>query len=103
MEGDIAEVIVDNFVRKAFGLYAMVIVVGGLIGLAVLSVRAYTSRLFSEIERKLAWLDHVEEQLSRLIAELPLHYQRRDDATREYTAMNAKLDRLWDALVEMRG
>lgn len=103
MEGDLAEIIVDTFVRRAFGLYAIVIVVGGLIALAVLSVRAYASRLFSEIERKLARLDHVEEQLSRLIAELPLHYQRRDEAIREYTAMNAKLDRLWDALVEMRG
>jgi len=34
------------------------------------------------------------------LAELPLHYQRREDAIREYAAINAKLDKLYDLLLK---
>ncbi len=44
----------------------------------------------------------MDADLKRLIAELPIHYQRREDAIREYTAVNAKLDRIWEALIEVR-
>lgn len=102
MEGDVVGAVADALFAKALGLYAVVAVAVGLIGLAALSVRAYAQRVVGEIERKLARLQTVEEQLAQLLAGLPLHYQRRDDAIREYTAMNAKLDRLWEALASLR-
>ena len=41
-------------------------------------------------------------EFARLRAVLPLHYQRRDDSIREYTAMNAKLDRIYELIMESR-
>lgn len=76
----------------------------------MLVARAYARQTLGQIDARLDQIkdvahevNRVDADLRRLIAELPLHYQRRDEAIREYTAMNAKLDRLWDALVEMRG
>lgn len=69
----------------------------------------FAARLLTDIEKKLARVDSVAQEVERvdgevkrLLAELPLHYQRRDDAIREYTAINAKLDRLYEVIMESR-
>ncbi|MCX8018354.1 MAG: hypothetical protein N2690_10710 [Rhodocyclaceae bacterium] len=69
----------------------------------------FAARLLNDIEKKLSRIDalshevdRVDADLKRLMAEMPIHYQRREDAIREYTAMNAKLDRIWEALLEVR-
>jgi len=45
-------------------------------------------------------VDRVDGDLKRLLAELPLHYQRREDAIREYTVINVKLDRLYELILK---
>lgn len=102
MEGDVLDGVIDAVWGKAVGLYAVVLFVGAAVGLAVAFARAYLRRVMEGIADKLSRLDSLESQLTRLIADMPLHYQRRDEAIREYTAMNAKLDRLWDALIDLR-
>lgn len=57
---------------------------------------------FDRMEQRLTEVDKLESEFSRLRAELPLHYQRRDDSIREYTAMNAKLDRIYELIMESR-
>lgn len=80
-----------------------------LIGAFALVARAYARQTIERIDSRLGRIEdvarevgRVDADLRRLIQEMPLHYQRRDEAIREYTSMNAKMDRIWDVLVEMR-
>jgi len=80
-------------------------VLGGVFGL----LRWFAVRLLADIEKRMVRIDaissdvdRVDGDLKRLMADLPLHYQRRDDAIREYTAMNAKLDRIYELIMEIR-
>lgn len=73
-------------------------VIAGVFGL----LRWFASRMLDEIEQRLKRIDDLEGRFERLMAELPLHYQRREDAIREYTAMNAKLDRIYELVMEIR-
>lgn len=57
---------------------------------------------FDRMEQRLTEVDKLESEFARLRTELPLHYQRRDDSIREYTAMNAKLDRIYELIMEAR-
>ncbi len=88
---------------------AMLAIGGTLLGGIFALLKWFAGRLLSDIEGRLARIDavayevdRVDGDLKRLLAELPIHYQRREDAIREYTAMNAKLDRIWEALIEVR-
>jgi len=78
-------------------------VLGGVFAL----LRWFAARLLSDIEERLSRIDivarevdRVDSDLKRLLAELPLHYQRREDAIREYTAINVKLDRLYELILK---
>jgi hypothetical protein len=69
----------------------------------------FAARLLSDIELRLSRIDavacdvgRVDAEVKRVVAELPLHYQRRDDAIREYTSLNAKIDRVYEVLMEMK-
>ena len=82
-----------------FGLFAGLMLAGvplavamGLAGVAVVGGILYGAMC--------AWK---QGDLKRLVAELPLHYQRREDAIREYTTINAKIDRLTEVLIDIRG
>ena len=75
------------------------IVLGGVFGL----LKWFAGRMIDEIETRLKRIDDLESRFERLMAELPLHYQRREDAIREYTTINAKIDRLTDVLIDIRG
>lgn len=77
-------------------------VLGGVFAL----LKWFAGRLLSDIEQRLTRIDdvarevgRVDAEVKRLIAELPLHYQRRDDAIREYTVINVKLDRLYELIL----
>jgi len=81
-------------------------VLGGVFGL----LKWFAGRLLADIEERLSRIDavarevdRVDGDLKRLLAELPLHYQRREDAIREYTSINAKIDRLTEVLIDIRG
>ena len=78
-------------------------VLGGVFAL----LKWFAGRLLADIEERLERIevvardvDRVDADLKRLLAELPLHYQRREDAIREYAAINAKLDKLYDLLLK---
>lgn len=80
-------------------------VLGGVFGL----LKWFAARLLADIEERLSRIDalsrevdRVDGDLKRLMAEMPIHYQRREDAIREYTAMNAKLDRIYELIMEIR-
>lgn len=49
-----------------------------------------------------ASLKQTDADLKRLMTQLPIEYQRREDSIREYTAVNSKLDRLYELLMELR-
>ncbi len=70
------------------------LVLGGVFAL----LKWFAARLVADIEKRLGRIDDLESRFERLMAELPLHYQRREDAIREYTAINTKLDRLYELL-----
>ncbi|MEW6560641.1 MAG: hypothetical protein AB1412_10660 [Pseudomonadota bacterium] len=101
MEGDV--------MLSGVGLPALLSVGGVVLGGVFALLRWFAARLLSDIEAQLERIDavarevdRVDGDLKRLMAELPIHYQRREDAIREYTAVNAKLDRIWEALIEVR-
>lgn len=75
------------------------VVLGGVFGL----LKWFAGRMIDEIETRLKRIDDLESRFERLMAELPLHYQRREDAIREYTTINAKIDRLTEVLIDIRG
>lgn len=75
------------------------IVLGGVFGL----LKWFAGRMIDEIETRLKRIDDLESRFERLMAELPLHYQRREDAIREYTTINVKIDRLTEVLIDIRG
>lgn len=81
-------------------LMPLIIGVGGaLIGGVFVLLKWFSSRLLSDIDKRLARIDDLERRFEQLIADLPLHYQRKEDAVRELTTINAKLDRLYELLV----
>jgi hypothetical protein len=80
-------------------LSAAVLLIGGVVGVAAWTVRTMASRLITELDRRLQYIDHVAEEvqrvdadLKRLMIELPIHYQRREDAVRDTTTLMARVD-----------
>ncbi|TCS69751.1 hypothetical protein EDC61_11951 [Sulfuritortus calidifontis] len=90
MEGDV--------IISAFNWPAMLAIGGALLGGIFALLKWFAGRLLSDIESRLTRIDDLESRFERLMAELPLHYQRREDAIREFTAINTKLDRLYELL-----
>ena len=87
-----------------------VMMIGVVVGLMVGLVRWMGQRIMADIDARMGRIDgvmnevaRVDADLKRVVAELPMHYQRRDDAIREYTTINAKIDRLTEVLIDIRG
>lgn len=72
-------------------------VIGGVVAWVV---RLMINRMLASLDERFKRIDEVEDQLKRLMTELPIHYQRRDDSIREYTAINLKLDRLYELILK---
>lgn len=74
----------------------------GWTGFLVGMLRQLVARNVGEFEERIGDLmtqsRKLDDELKALRAELPLHYHRREDAIREYTAINAKLDRLYEVM-----
>ena len=94
-------------VRLVLGAVALV---GVVVGLMAGLVRWMGQRIMADIDARMGRIDvvmnevsRVDADLKRLVAELPMHYQRREDAIREYTTINAKIDRLTEVLIDIRG
>ncbi|MEO1750707.1 hypothetical protein [Thiofaba sp. EF100] len=95
MEGDV--------IIGAFNWPAMLAVGGAIMGGVFALLKWFAGRMLEEIESRLKRIDDLESRFERLMAELPLYYQRRDDAIREYTSINAKIDRLTEVLIDIKG
>ncbi|TCS70690.1 hypothetical protein EDC61_11417 [Sulfuritortus calidifontis] len=81
------------------GNWPAMLAVGGTLMASIFALlKWFAGRLLSDIEIRLTRIDDLESRFERLMAELPLHYQRREDAIREFTAINTKLDRLYELL-----
>jgi hypothetical protein len=84
-------------------ILAAMAVMGGLLAWLIRTmvgrVMADLDTRFDRMETRLTEVDKLEAEFARLRAELPLHYQRRDDSIREYTVINVKLDRLYELIL----
>lgn len=77
----------------------MLAISGAVLGVVFGLLKWFGGRMLAEIETRLRRIDDLENRFERLMAELPLHYQRREDSIREYTALNAKIDRIYELMV----
>ena len=79
-----------------------VALLGGMAGL----LRWFAVRLLGDIDERLDAhardVARIDEAMQRLIADLPIHYQRREDAVREIAALHAKLDRIYELVIALR-
>lgn len=62
----------------------------------------FAGRMMAELEEKLRRIDDLETRVEQYIADMPIHYQRREDAIREYAALQAKLDRIYELIMEIK-
>lgn len=99
MEGDIA----------LGGMPLIITIVGAILAGVFGLLRWFVARIMADIDERLDRIDivagdvsRVDGDLKRLIAELPLHYQRREDAIREYTTLNAQMARIYEVLLEIK-
>lgn len=83
----------------AWMLPAAVLLIGGVVGVAVWTVRTMAQRLILELDRRLKRIDdvagevqRVDADLKKLMIDLPIHYQRREDAVRDTTTLMARVD-----------
>lgn len=78
-------------------------VAGAVLGGVFALLKWFAGRLLEDIDKKfadhLSRIDEVEGRVDKLIADLPVHYMRREDHIRELTAIHAKLDRLYEILL----
>ncbi len=73
-----------------------VAVLGGVFAL----LRWFAGRLLSDIETKLKRIDDIETRFDRLMTELPLHYQRREDAIREMAQADERYQRAVEQIIK---
>jgi DNA-binding transcriptional regulator GbsR (MarR family) len=90
MEGDV--------LTAGLGLPALLAVGGTVIGGVFALLKWFAARLLEDIDQRLRRIDEVEARMDRLLAELPLYYQRREDSIRELTSVNTKFDRIYELL-----
>lgn len=89
----------DSVLLDAVPLPALLAVGGVALGGVFGLLRWFAGRLLSDIDARLARIDDIEARVDKLIADLPVHYMRREDHIRELTAIHAKLDRLYEILL----
>lgn len=80
--------------------------IGGALGALFLMGRAFAARIARDLDERLAKIDRVademqrlDDELSRVRAEMPVHYIRRDDHIRDITNVSIKLDRIYELLL----
>jgi len=81
------------------------VVLGGVFGM----LRWFAARLLADIEQRLSRIDalaseveRIEDRLQAVIADMPLQYQRREDAIRQAAELDRKLDRIYEALLDIQ-
>lgn len=72
----------------------VMVLFGGMFAL----LRWMIGNFLANIKESLKRVAQLESRFESLLADLPMHYQMRDDSIREYTAINARLDRIYELL-----
>lgn len=80
-----------------FGL--MIAWTGFLVGIIRVLIGRMVGNLEERMKQQAEQWGKTDADLKRLMVELPMHYQRRDDAIREYTAINTKLDKMYELIL----
>jgi DNA repair ATPase RecN len=81
------------------GLPSLVAAGGLVIGVMFALLKWFAQRLLADIDTRLRRIDEVERRLERVTAELPQHYQRREDAVRELALVDERYQKLVESLV----
>lgn len=71
-------------------------ILGGVFGL----LKWFAARLLADIETKLSRVDAMEDRIDRILADLPLSYQRREDFVREMKNADDRYHRIVDSVIE---
>jgi|GEM_PF-1448520 len=91
--------VTESAQMPAWLLPAAVLLIGGVVGVAAWTVRTMAQRLIAELDRRLMRIDdvagevqRVDGDLKKLMIELPIHYQRREDAVRDTATLMVRID-----------
>ncbi|MFN3885035.1 MAG: hypothetical protein ACK4Q4_09795 [Rhodocyclaceae bacterium] len=78
----------------------LVAVGGAVVGGVFALLKWFAARMLEEIEQRLKRIDDLESRFERLIAELPLHYQRREDFVREIQQADGRYQRIVESVID---
>ncbi len=78
---------------------AVSVILGGVWTMGKMLITRVVSELEGRMDGHENKLERLEGDFRKLLADLPSHYQQREDAIREYTAINTKLDRLYELML----
>jgi chromosome segregation ATPase len=92
MEGDV--------ILSGLSLPALLAVGGVVLGGVFALLKWFAARLLEDIEQRLERIDDVDSRMKSLIADLPLHYQRRDDAIREMAQADERYQRAVEQIIK---
>jgi chromosome segregation ATPase len=59
----------------------------------------FAGRLLADIDARLARIDEIERRVDQLLADLPLHYQRREDTIRELAQADERYQRAVEQII----
>ncbi|TCT25917.1 hypothetical protein [Thermomonas haemolytica] len=79
---------------------ALLAIGGALLGGIFALLKWFAGRLLADIEARLIRIDDLESRFERLMAELPLHYQRREDFVREMQQADSRYQRIVESVIE---
>lgn len=92
MEGDV--------MLSGLSLPALLAVGGAVLGGVFALLKWFAARLLQDIEQRLQRIEDVDSRMKSLIADLPLHYQRRDDAIREMAQADERYQRAVEQIIK---
>jgi len=85
---------------SGLSLPALLAVGGAVLGGVFALLKWFAARLLQDIEQRLQRIEDVDSRMKSLIADLPLHYQRRDDAIREMAQADERYQRAVEQIIK---
>lgn len=91
MEGDV--------MLQWTSLPALLALSGAVLGGVFALLKWFAVRLLADIDKRLSRIDEIETRVDKLLADLPLHYQRREDSVRELAAADERYQKLVERFI----
>lgn len=85
---------------SGLSLPALLAVGGAVLGGVFALLKWFAARLLQDLEQRLQRIEDVDSRMKSLIADLPLHYQRRDDAIREMAQADERYQRAVEQIIK---